>query len=341
MEFLIEGIMMETLSTLKKRVFRLSLGLAFVAPMVLLACAGGGGMAEDQKDLQRRDAEKLSGQYESLRGTYEGTLANAKSGLRPTAGKLSLYIVPVKDDSGVNPDGTPKFRPTLRGRFRLNDAVSETDTLTLIGDYDERSGALQLTTVGSGGQSAESAMLSIRGSAVGGKVKLELVRRGGTWGYFDGSRTSQDASAPAAGEDTETRQRLLTVYQKVVGRYSGVVDSFDGERYEIELNLFVVERAAPSGQGQGSSMMPALQAQYRRTDVTSGIGEKSLVVEYNSLTGEIYMTADTGKAQTGGGATAPAGSGTFSVTGDLINKVMTVTLSDRRGVFATVRATSR
>jgi hypothetical protein len=297
------------------------LAIVMTAMVWLAGCAGGGGMVDDQKAQQRRDSEKLQAQYDSVRGTYEGTISNPATGLRPTPARLSLYIQYVQD--GVNTDGTPKVRPTLRGRFRLIDAVSETDMLTLIGDFDGVSGEMTLTTA-SGTQAAGAAasgdanMLELRGGAAAGATTLTVTRRGGVWGTFNGTRTSTEASAPAAGEEAEQRERILAVYNKIAGTYTGVVNARGGERYEVEITLIIVERSGTT--------LPGLAGQYRRTDFMTGIGEKILSVEYNSLTGEIFMR-DAGGSKPG----APEGGNLFSISGTVINKVMKVELSDRRG----------
>jgi hypothetical protein len=313
----------------RRAMTRTGFGIAGLA-LMLSACAGGGGSIDDQKTLQRRDSEKLQLQYDSVRGTYEGLMSNPATGLRPTPARLVVYVVPVQD--GANSDGTPKFRPTLRARFRLNEAVSETDSMTLLGDLNSASGEVTLTSVSGtvGAQAPDGMMLSIRGQLWGGGAKrLELTRRGGTWGYFSGTRLSMDASAPAAGEDAENRERLLSVYSKIAGRYVGVVAGRGGERYEVEINLMIVERVGQSMQVS----QPGLMAQYRRTDFTEGIGEKNLAVEYDSLTGAIFMRDSGVKSPTG-----PEGGNVMSITGSVINRVLNVTLNDRRGRMGDLQA---
>ncbi|MDX9730621.1 MAG: hypothetical protein RBT63_02515 [Bdellovibrionales bacterium] len=287
------------------------------------ASAPAGGEAEHSR-------ERLLKLYRSLEGRWVGTVSNATSGLRSFEAELILYIYYIED--GMNPDGTPKLRPTLRGRFRPTEFVTETDDMILVGDYDH-SGHLVLTARTSAGDSSK--LLSIRGFLNQGKLSVEVVRQGGVWGRFDASRVSADASAPAGGEITNTRDRLLKLYRPLEGRYVGVLRATDGNDYRVAISLVVMEQPVATG---GS--IPVLAAQYQRLDAPAGVLEWALTVDYNSQTGEVFMRENA----LSGGSSVPGGM-ILSVVGRFIEvkgkKALDVTVSNRAAVVGTLQAVRR
>ena len=115
-----------------KRSTTVSSALA-VALLVLSACGSNSGSGSNEyTDQQRRDAKVLQDRFDSVRGTYEGTISNPAAGLEPLKAKLIVYTVNVRE--GANPDGSVRIRPALYGRFQLVDAVSATDYTSLTGD---------------------------------------------------------------------------------------------------------------------------------------------------------------------------------------------------------------
>lgn len=312
---------------------------AFILLATTVACTGGDALVDDQKELQKRDNLKLQKQYESVSGTYEGVLQTRGTPRREVEAEISVYIVHVQD--GVNSDGSPKVRPSLRGRLQLIGAVSETDSLILNGDYDARTGQLTLVSAAGGGapsggaqggvgSSGATNMLSISGYVVGDDVNLEVVRSGGVWGHYVGKRVSRDTSAPGSGESSDRRERLISVYKKVVGLYAGVLTTPSGERQPAELSLFIIERADASG-----ALMPALSARYRRSDFPPDMGEFALNVDFDSVTGEVFM-----RESQQGGPGQPAGM-IFSGRGTLQNRTLDMMFSDRRGVVGRFQAMAK
>lgn len=291
----------------------------------LVGCADGSDSGGDARSIQARDAKALEDQYLSVQGKWEGLVSNPASGLKPFQGELTLYVFYVQD--GVNPDFSAKLRPTLRGRFQPKDFVAETDGMQLEGDFD-RSGRLVMAASKSlvGG---EVKPLALRGVISRGDASIEISRQGGVWGVFKAARTSTDASAPAAGERAELRERFLKVYRQVEGRYFGVLKTRDGNDYNVEIALVVFERP---GMAQ-----PALLAQYKRLDAPPGTLEWSLDVDYNSQTGEVFMRENAAS----GGSTVPGGR-LLSVAGHFKTiqgvKSLDVVISDRSSVLGTVEA---
>lgn len=274
---------------LKHKIF-----FAFISLFAMTAgtgCSGGVGQGEDARAQQAKDSKALEDLYGGVQGRWEGVVSNPTIGLEPFKAEFSLYTYYVQD--GANPDGSVRVRPALRGKFRPIDFVTETDVMTLTGDYD-RNGQLRMTaemnraatsaagSAGAAGSSADSLILSLRGLAAGNQMTLEVTRQGGVWGTFQGARVSTDASAPVAGEASEYRSRFFRINGHLEGRYFGKLKASEGADYNAEVDIVIIEQPLASG---GSR--PALRAQYKR--LPAGELEWSLAVDYNSQTGEILM----------------------------------------------------
>lgn len=308
------------------------LGLV-MSSSVLVGCADGADFT-DARAIQARDAKALEDLYSGVQGTWEGTVSNPATGLKAFHGELKLYVIYVQD--GVNADGSPKLRPTLRGRFRPRDFDTETDMMELGGDFD-RTGRLLLVALKplmAAGSKDEPVVdggvrtLVVRGTIQSGVATLELTRQGGVWGVFEARRTSSDASAPATGLEREIRERALRRYLEIEGTYSGIVKTTDGNDYRIEIVVTVVERPG--------LVAPAVRAQYKRLDAPPGTLEWSMVVSYDSQTREVMMREDQSV-----GSTVPGGM-LLSITGyvsDVVSdRVIDATITGRSGVIGTVRA---
>ena len=226
-----------------------------------------------------------------------------------------------------------QLRPTLRGRFQPKDFVTETDFVSLAGDYD-RSGRLLLTAQSKSGASTSGdlSMLAVQGVVASGRMQVQITREGGVWGFFSGQRMKTYASAPAAGEVADARDRYLRIFGPFEGRYFGTVSSANGSDYRVEIALALVERPLETG---GSR--PALIAQDKRLDAPPGSLEWSLSVDYNTLTGEIVMR-DTNSSP----SPANPGGGILSLTGKVLDrsgkKVLDLVIKNKTSTLGSVRA---
>ena len=309
-----------------KRSTTVSSALA-VALLVLSACGSNSGSGSNEyTDQQRRDAKVLQDRFDSVRGTYEGTISNPAAGLEPLKAKLIVYTVNVRE--GANPDGSVRIRPALYGRFQLVDAVSATDYTSLTGDYDEL-GALSLTSIsstsgaGTTGTTGDAVALSVKGTVAGGEANVSVTRNGGDWGQFKGTRTTFDASAPSTSDSANYRDRLLALYTQLEGTYVGIVDN-GTDRIKVGLTVTT---------GEDSSGQPTLVAQYRRFDLPTGVGELQLSVTYDSTTHRVTMLA-----VPGGGSPSIPGSGYLAGSGTWANGILDVALRDRKGSMGTLHS---
>lgn len=296
-----------------------------VVMVTMSACSGGSSSSDEIQQQQARDSKALEDLYSGVQGTWSGTVTNAATGLASFEGELKLYVYYIQD--GSNADGTPRLRPTLRGRFQPNDFVTETDVMMLVGTYD-RSGRIVMTA--QTGQDTSLRLLSVRGTVANGKMSAELGREGGTWGTFVGVRTSTTSSAPTAGEQTEYRERYLRIYGPVEGRYQGRMKSVNGNDYGVEIAIVIIEQPTVGGS------RPVLSAQYRRLDVPAGTLEWSLNVDYHSQTGEILMRESSSSGSTVPGGMILSVSGTLSTVAG--QKQLDVTVRNRAAVLGSLSA---
>jgi hypothetical protein len=316
-------------NTMSNTTHRFALRLAVCAVALLStalglsACSAGFSKDDDQKSQVRRDNEKLEAQFNLITGTYRGELKTYDTRVKGLEAELSLYIL--MEEDGVNSDGSKKARPALHGRFQLVDAVTDTDLLTLGGDYDARTGSLILTSP------KGAVQLSLRGSAVSERVQLDITRLDGQWGRYNATRISTQASAAAGGDIIDRRDRLLSVYRKVDGFYDGIVSGPSGTRSPIQIDLMAVEHADASG-----LMLPQLVAQLRWLHAPDGIGERNLLVDYNSVTGVISMRESSSTSS----STTP-GAAMFSGSGTLIDGKLSIRFFERRGELGQFTAQRR
>ena len=308
---------------------------ALLAVLLLVSVAGcgvGENPGDDTRAQQARDSKVLSDLYASVEGRWTGTLKNEVSGLQPLAAELILYKVFVNE--GSNPDGSQRLRPSLRGRFRPIDVVSETDSLMLTGDYD-RNGRLVLASNvpqgAAGQQGVAEVLLSLEGGASGDVMNVRVARRGGVWGTFEAKRVSTDPSAPSAGNTVEQRDRLLKIYSQIEGRYVGVLRTSDGTDRMVEIVLFVNQ-----GIGSTGELIPMLTGQYHYLDVPPGTLEWSLSVDYNSQTGGIYMRDSSSVSTVPGGATLAIAGRAYESGGQ---RRLDVDVRNKTGKVGTVLAT--
>lgn len=250
----------------------------FALILGLVACSGGASSSDDLQAQRARDAKALEDLYSGVQGTWTGTVVNSASGLASFEAELKMYIHYVQD--GTAPDGTPTLRPALTASFQPKDFISETDMMILVGTYD-RNGRLVLTAQTTGSDATKN-FLSVRGSIVRGQMDVQVSREGGVWGGFSAVRTSTISMAPTAGELTEYRDRFVRINGPVEGRYYGRMQSTDGNDYDVEVALVIVERPM-----EGGGSRPVISAQYRRSDMTNI--EWLLTADYNKQTGEILM----------------------------------------------------
>lgn len=304
--------------------------MAVVAMGAMSACGVGVEHDDQYTNQQQKDNNALTEQYSHAVGTYEGTLVSTTPGVAAQKGHLYLYVTQL--DAGSNPDGSRKSQATLMGRFLLDNVVADTDYTTLVAKYDAFSGSLTLSATGSASSQTGTASnaITVEGTVLSDSADVVVKKGGRDWGHFTATRTSSTVTAPVSSDDVDRRERLFTVYREIEGTYTATIDS-GSQRIPVILTISVNETAS---QTPGVTI-PVLIAQYRRADVSPGIGEYQLSVSYDQLSGRIAMTATSG-----GGSSVP-GSNYLSASGTWLDGNLDVVLRNRSGYMGELKATRK
>ena len=313
-------------------------GACFVVCVIVIAtlasgCGLGSGNNDDISAQQTRDFAKLTETYRAVQGLYHGTLSTGDSMFPSTPGTLIIYYVQV--DAGSNPDGTRRILPVLKSRFRLDKAVSDTDNVLMSGDYRAQTGILSLTSEsqggsapgsgapGGGGQGAQapspsggaSGSISMQGVLIGEVLRdLNIVRKGGPWGTFQGVRLTSDISSPVSGDPSGDRARLYAIYGAAEGRYLGYLVGPQGRRESLEIKLNIANGSDIIGQ------IAYLAGTFHFTAAAPGVANVSLVADnFDAFTGDIYLRQ------------SPDPGGHFSLRGRIRNGVFNVEVRSFNG----------
>jgi hypothetical protein len=312
--------------------------MSVVALSALSACGVGVEHDDQYTNQQQKDNDALTEQYAHAVGSYEGTLVSTTPGVAPQKGHMYLFITQL--DAGSNPDGSRKSQATLMGRFQLDNVVANSDYTTLIANYDAFSGRISLSQSGSATVSNPGAPTSgtpsgtlspdattIEGSVMSDAADLVVKKGGRDWGRFTAGRTSTVVTAPASNDDVDRRERLFAVYREIEGTYSATIDS-GSQRLPVILTISVNEVVSPTP----GVVIPVLVAQYRRADISPGIGEYQMSVSYDQLSGRIAMTA------TAGGGPSVPGSAYLSASGTWLSGNLDVVFRNRTGYMGELKA---
>lgn len=198
------------------------LALAF---LLLVGCGVG---LEDSGNDTARDAknEKLRGEYDDIKGTYEGNIKIVGVD-KPFAVKFFMFWGEIQE-APLPGDLKPGLRVVLRGRLMQSDFVGDSDNLILTGLYDGVNGSVTLdpdletskTSTGCrlGGQDPVGIRADLNGDTLSGVV----LRNGQEWArLLDLKRTTREVSSGAVLSEEEEYRRLQEIYRPVTGTYNG------------------------------------------------------------------------------------------------------------------------
>lgn len=303
-----------------------SLKFTMIMALALLlgACGFGEGGGDDAYAQQARDFQKLAESYRLVQGVYQGSLLTSNTEFPRAPGTLIVYVI--ETDGGSNPDGSRRTPPVLKARFRLDRAVNDTDNLIMTGSFDRATGTLILTSDASSGvgggspgvapggpSSSPGVQVSMRGTVAGERFQdVDVIRRGGRWGVFQGVRVSPEATSPIAGDAVTERNRLISIFGPAEGRYRGVIAG--AQPIGADIKLLVNFSNDPN--------LPAYLT--GRMEFAGGDGSTGVVylvaVQFDALTGQIFLQQ------------SPDPGGRYSLVGWLRNGRMRVTVRDRNGI---------
>lgn len=144
-----------------------------------------------KNDQEIRDIKKLEAELSPLVGVYEGKVSNPGRGAEPFPVMLNLYVI--REQSGINEHGEPKYRPVLRGRYRrLDFARDATNEKSLVARFYPETRELILGSVNNVG-GIDSGFLSITGHVQNDEIIGEIANHQGVLGII------QVTKIPAVG----------------------------------------------------------------------------------------------------------------------------------------------
>lgn len=238
--------------------------------LTLALMANGCGVGLEDSSGRNVDREikndKLRGEYEAVRGTYDGTI-RLGNGPKRFPVKLFLWTGEVQE-APLPGDLKPGIRVVLRGRLMQQNLIGDSDNLIMTGQYDALTGRLRLdpdleiskTSTGCrlGGQDP----ITIAGSFGGTAVTGSILRNGQEWAVLDDmKRTSTESGTGAALSEEQEYQRLQTTYAPVIGMYNGQLSRqvCGGTRRENYETWLYIERVAEgTGLNNAACYIPRL-----------------------------------------------------------------------------------
>ncbi|NJL24136.1 MAG: hypothetical protein HC902_02460 [Calothrix sp. SM1_5_4] len=241
------------------------------------ALSGCGVGLEDSSDADTARSiknDKLRGEYEAIKGTYEGFIRiRGVERLFPV--RFFLFWGEVQEQPFPG-DLRPGLRVVLRGRLMQTEFIGDSDNLILTGQFDGATGRLNLdpdsefkTSSAAGWWSRTR--LTIAGSIRGEAVNAAVLRNGQEWARFENVRrvNREVATGSVLSEDEEFR-RLQQVYSPVAGMYRGSLSrnvcGGDVRREDdFQLWIYVDRHSEGGGASGGSCYIPRLVARTLRS----------------------------------------------------------------------------
>jgi hypothetical protein len=275
-------------SRLKFQRFALTLFCLGAAALALASCGIGVQSDDTYRAQQEKDAATLKARYDVFRGTYEGQLVSLDGKVAPVAARL-VVTTDIVIDPTPNPDGSPRKRALMSGRFELTQGVSETDRLVMTGDLSPdgtlvlSSEANNQTQVGDG--SSEPLTLSVSGPISGEAIHLQVNRSHTSWGRFDAKKTSSEPISPVNGYDEEYSRKVCNILKNIKGTYYNPTTNIPGFGGPQGVRVILAIQKTPVGhQGAG---IPILSATVELTNGTTL--PRQLDTVYSFSTGQISM----------------------------------------------------
>lgn len=239
--------------------------LASALSWVLVGCAFGKDSASNnQKEVEDRIALKQT--YDTIRGTYAGTLKTADSEY-----PVQISLFPDEEKAGTNSDGEIIYRPILRATYKRLDIVVPDAVM------DARYIKVTSELILSNPAAANPDDIRTINAVLSGQVLKGTVNtKKGELGTIDLSLVSRTTPAPSQGDQNKINDELKNLYESIAGTYEGDVipDPTVAAPFTIQIRLFVV-----SNKG-----VPVLSGYYSRLDDNGGSLDQSLDVVYKPET---------------------------------------------------------
>lgn len=227
---------------------------------VLAVLAGCGVGIEDSAgpDVDREiKNDKLRGEYESLRGTYEGFIRLGQAKRRFPV-RLYLWTGEVQE-APLPGDLKPGIRVVLRGRLMQSQFIGDSDNLIMTGQFDGLTGRLRLdpdlklSETPSGCRLGGQDPITITGTFSAGKLAGTVLRNGQEWATLeDMTLLTRDVSTGSILSEEQEYKRLQETYEPVTGMYEGdllrnVCGTTRKEKFSLWLYIERIQEGSSNG----------------------------------------------------------------------------------------------
>ncbi len=160
--------------------------------LLLISCgADDQGYRDENEGKEKDDITYLQLLADSIKGTYEGVVEMANHSREPVPVRITLFVV--NENVGNNNSGEPQLRPSLKGRFRRLDLISEINSFLIV-KYFPSNGKILMRSDDekSPGQGVPGGgTISLTGYINDGVLIGEVVDYLGPMGVFTGSLVTQ------------------------------------------------------------------------------------------------------------------------------------------------------
>lgn len=194
---------------------------------LLVACSFDKNNPSAEKIKQReKDRDQLKQQYDQITGKYVGQLIFFDRPQNKNVDvELSLYIK--EENAGMDTDGRPITRPTLKAYFKRADALNL--GLVFMADFpptDPNKQNLILnnpTVVGENSTLSSQEISSIRGSFQNDSIECLVYSESGEIGKMSLKLSDKSTEASSLGIQSDLNEKILKLYQRIEGTYEGSI----------------------------------------------------------------------------------------------------------------------
>lgn len=217
----------------------------------LTACAfKDNGTSTNEEEIRER--RKLNEMYKPLVGKYAGRIHTA---MGPQDIEINLFIL--GEEKGR--DSVRKVLPMLKASYRRINPVGVTALFN--SSYVPETGDLFLTSEIAADKLRSDDIHTITARLLGQRIEGNAASKAGPVGHVDVSFVTTQADVPSVGDENDYNQRLRQEYEKIAGRYQGVVTTPTKQTYNAEIHLAIV--------GSESSGLPQVIGSFIRSDESS------------------------------------------------------------------------
>lgn len=256
--------------------------LLLLVTLTLSACSFDKNDPSADKVKQREeDRAKLTQQFDPVVGLYKGKLEFVD---RPQDMSVDVELTLILEDenAGVDSDGLPIIRPTLKGYFKRSDdlnlgLVFKASYNSYINPDQQNLILTNPTVIGEKSSTpSDQEISSIRGKIVGDLIESSVLSGGGVIGKINLKLVNKSAQASSLGVQSDINEKVLKLYKKVEGTYDSQILIPGTALNPIPSRITLSATLNQAGK-------PVLKAYYERLDVYPVIDfNQELVVDYKT-----------------------------------------------------------